>query len=171
MSVLQLSPISNLDTLDEERPLQHQKTATNDDLPSDVFYAEVAVPRATWTREQQQQFAADICQLMIVCNIAWWAVEQPYWHEFFQKWVPGSLMPGHKELSNRILKEEVGKVVDKMKLKVKGRFATGQCDGWKNMSKTSLIASLINVEYIVSFHLRQQVVYSPTPLAIPTQHL
>lgn len=128
---------------------QRQKTANSDDVPAEMFYAEVGVPRSTWTRENQEQFAADVCRLMIICNIAWWAVEQPYWREFFRKWTPGSLMPGRKELSGRILDEEAAKVVNRMKIKVKGKNATGQCDGWKNVSKTSLIGSMINVEYTV----------------------
>ncbi|KAK7684286.1 hypothetical protein QCA50_012610 [Cerrena zonata] len=35
-----------------------------------------------------------------------------------------------------------------MKMKVSGKFGTGQCDGWKNIAKTSLIVSMINVEYV-----------------------
>ena len=41
-----------------------------------------------------------------------------------------------------------------MKSKVSGKFATGQCDGWKNIAKTSLIASMINVEYVVRTNSR-----------------
>ena len=36
-----------------------------------------------------------------------------------------------------------------MKSKVSGKFAMGQCGGWKNTAKTSLIALMINVEYMV----------------------
>ncbi|KIK76711.1 hypothetical protein PAXRUDRAFT_76299, partial [Paxillus rubicundulus Ve08.2h10] len=56
-------------------------------------------------------------------------------------------MPGRKQLSGRILDEEADKVVEEMKQVLKGKFATGQSDGWKNITKTSLVASLINVEY------------------------
>lgn len=36
-----------------------------------------------------------------------------------------------------------------MRQEVHGRYVTGQCDGWKNISKDSLVASMINVEYTV----------------------
>ncbi|EMD37962.1 hypothetical protein CERSUDRAFT_29916, partial [Gelatoporia subvermispora B] len=48
----------------------------------------------------------------------------------------------------RILDQESHKVVVDMKTRVKGRYGTGQCDGWKNITKTSLVASMINVEYM-----------------------
>lgn len=42
-------------------------------------------------------------------------------------------------------------MIDRMKGQVKGHFATGQSDSWKNIAKTSLVASMINVEYKVQF--------------------
>ncbi|KAH9931247.1 ribonuclease H-like domain-containing protein, partial [Fomitopsis serialis] len=47
----------------------------------------------------------------------------------------------------RVLDEEADKVLTTMKTRVKGRFATGQCDAWKNITKTSIVASMLNVEY------------------------
>ncbi|KAL6309075.1 hypothetical protein BKA93DRAFT_717676, partial [Sparassis latifolia] len=100
-----------------------------------------------WAESKQAEFAADLCRLFVVCNIAWWNVEQPYWRAFFQKWLPRALLPGRHELSGRILDGEVDKVMDEIIKKVHNKFATGQCDGWKNVAKTSLIASMVNVEY------------------------
>ncbi|KIK75535.1 hypothetical protein PAXRUDRAFT_172563 [Paxillus rubicundulus Ve08.2h10] len=57
-------------------------------------------------------------------------------------------MPGSKQLSCRILDEEAEKVIEGMKLKVKNRFVMGQCDGWKNIVKSSIVASTINVEHV-----------------------
>ncbi|KIK82178.1 hypothetical protein PAXRUDRAFT_154379 [Paxillus rubicundulus Ve08.2h10] len=57
-------------------------------------------------------------------------------------------MPGSKQLSGRILNEEAEKVIEGMKPKVNNRFVTGQCDGWKNIVKSSIITSTINVEHI-----------------------
>ncbi|KIK13783.1 hypothetical protein PISMIDRAFT_118201 [Pisolithus microcarpus 441] len=34
-----------------------------------------------------------------------------------------------------------------MKTAVHGKFVTGQCDGWKNVNKASIVTSTINVEY------------------------
>ena len=104
-----------------------------------------------WKSEVQTEFAADLCRLLLVSNIAWWAVDQPYWRHFFRKWMPQCYMPGSKQLSGRILDEEATKVVETMKMVVHGRYATGQCDGWKNVNKSSIIATTINVEYSVCF--------------------
>ncbi|KII90039.1 hypothetical protein PLICRDRAFT_76459, partial [Plicaturopsis crispa FD-325 SS-3] len=52
-----------------------------------------------------------------------------------------------RELSGCILDEEAHKVLEGMKPAVRGKVATGQCDGWKSNTKTSLIASMMNVEY------------------------
>ncbi|KIK87039.1 hypothetical protein PAXRUDRAFT_77865, partial [Paxillus rubicundulus Ve08.2h10] len=46
-----------------------------------------------------------------------------------------------------VLDEESEKVINEMEGKVKGRFTTGQCDGWKNVSKSSIIGTMVNVEY------------------------
>lgn len=112
------------------------------------FYGET-IPVVPWPSSRQAEFAADLCRLMLVCNVAWWAVDQPYWRAFFAKWIPQCLMPGSKQLSGRILDEEAGHVIEGVKTKVHGRYATGQCDGWKNITKTSIVASMINVEYTV----------------------
>ncbi|KIK75925.1 hypothetical protein PAXRUDRAFT_171252 [Paxillus rubicundulus Ve08.2h10] len=57
------------------------------------------------------------------------------------------MVPGRKQLSGCILDEEADKVVEEMKRVLEGKFATGQSDGCKNITKTSLVASLINMEY------------------------
>ena len=106
-----------------------------------------------WKSEVQSEFAADLCRLLLVSNIAWWAVDHPYWRHFFGKWMPQCFMPGSKQLSGRILDEEATKVVETMKMVVHGKYATGQCDGWKNVNKASIIATTINVEYLVRFWL------------------
>ncbi|PCH39629.1 hypothetical protein WOLCODRAFT_85990, partial [Wolfiporia cocos MD-104 SS10] len=47
----------------------------------------------------------------------------------------------------RILKEEAEKVLEDMRRKVNAKFATGQTDGWKNIAKSLLIGSIVNVEF------------------------
>ncbi|KAH6908403.1 hypothetical protein BKA70DRAFT_1103618 [Coprinopsis sp. MPI-PUGE-AT-0042] len=95
----------------------------------------------------REEFNRELCCLLVACNIAWWAVENRYWRYFFSKWVRGCIVPGRKQISGRVLDGEADRVVEAMKAKVNGRYATGQCDGWKNIAKTSLVASMINVEY------------------------
>ena len=63
--------------------------------------------------------------------------------------MPEAFLPSRHLLSGRILSQEAAKAVEEMKVCVKGRYATGQSDAWKNIAKTSLVASMINVEYKV----------------------
>lgn len=148
--IFQDSPLSNRATRIDSRPLQRQKTANLEDSPiGSSFYGET-LPKPSMSREQQSEFAADVCRLLVICNIAWWAVDQPYWRAFFEKWQPAAYMPGRKELSGRILNDEAEKVKGKMKGKVKGHYGSGQNDGWKNIAKTSLIASMVMICYVVS---------------------
>ncbi|KIK97920.1 hypothetical protein PAXRUDRAFT_807235 [Paxillus rubicundulus Ve08.2h10] len=60
---------------------------------------------------------------------------------------PCSTACQREEVSGRILTEEVNKVLGEMKTRVENCYATGQCNGWKNVNKTSLIGTMINVEY------------------------
>ena len=88
--------------------------------------------------------------LFIACNIAWSAVEHPFFRVFFARWLPYAILPGRKSMSQGILDRLAGSVEKEMKVRVDSRYATGQCDGWKNITKRSLVASIINVEYTVS---------------------
>ncbi|EMD37416.1 hypothetical protein CERSUDRAFT_136001, partial [Gelatoporia subvermispora B] len=101
-----------------------------------------------WPDPVQEEFAGDLCCLLIACNIAWMAVEHCYCRAFFAKWLPPVILPTCKTLSGRILDQKSHKVVIDMKTRVKGCYGTGQCDGWKNITKTSLVALMINVEYM-----------------------
>lgn len=117
---------------------------------STPFFAEVQEPpKLKWSYELQEQFRSELCMLLIATNTAWWAVDHPYVRWWFSRWLPGARVPGRKLLSGGILDDLAKKVENEMKLKVGGKFGTGQCDGWKNISKTSLVASMINVEYVV----------------------
>ncbi|PCH37394.1 hypothetical protein WOLCODRAFT_84289, partial [Wolfiporia cocos MD-104 SS10] len=95
----------------------------------------------------QAAFVSDLCQLLVACNIAWAAVDHPFWQHLFATWLPAVILPSHQVLAGRILEQEAQRVVVDMKARVKGRFATSQSDGWKNIVRTSLVASMINVEY------------------------
>lgn len=96
------------------------------------------------------EFHADLCWLMVSALVSWRAVELPYWQYFFQKWVPGAVLPSREVISGRILNEEVAKADLEMRKKVQSHYGTGQCDGWKNVAKSSLITGMINIEYQVS---------------------
>lgn len=114
----------------------------------EAFYGET-VPVAQWSDDLQEQFSADLCRMFIACNIAWSAVENPHFRAFFARWMSQAILPGRKTLSGRILDALADEAENEMTDRVRGRYATGQCDGWKNITKDSLIASMINVEYTV----------------------
>jgi len=57
----------------------------------------------------------------------------------------GAVIPDHKQLSGQILDQEV-ESVERMKLKIQGKVGTGQCDGWKNNAKKSVVSTMVTVE-------------------------
>ncbi|KAI0634627.1 hypothetical protein C8Q77DRAFT_1026903, partial [Trametes polyzona] len=101
-----------------------------------------------WLDSTQEAFTADLCRLFVACNISWTAVNHPYFRTFFARWVPHAILPSRKTLSGHILDQEALRVAEGMRWEVDGRFATGQCDGWKNITRDSLVASMLNVEYV-----------------------
>lgn len=110
-------------------------------------------PGPEWTAQRIEDFSWQLCQLMVVSNIAWRAADQPYWRLFFQNWIPGVVLPGRNELSGRILDAEAQKCIANIANTVRGRLATGQCDGWKDIKRSSIIAVMMNVEYTVNDRL------------------
>jgi hypothetical protein len=161
-----------------ERPTNRQRMESTTSIEGDhiaPFYGELFSDPPPWSAEQQAKFSADLCRLLVVCNIAWMAVEIPFWRAFFTKWLPQCQMPGRRELSGRILDQESAKVLENMKEKVKDRFGTGQCDGWKNINKTSIIGTMVNVEYEVCYfcqyelHLDDNLIFDNYSLTFSTQ--
>ncbi|KIM73621.1 hypothetical protein PILCRDRAFT_80982, partial [Piloderma croceum F 1598] len=69
--------------------------------------------------------------------------------------LPGAIIPDRKKLAGRILDQEVKLTEDRMKLKIEGRVGTGQCDGWKNKAKKSVVSTMVTVEneaYLINTH-------------------
>lgn len=142
---------STLSSVLGEPALKRVRTEGSFSAETDPFLGNiVASPR--WGDATITDFAADMCRLFVACNVSWHAADHSYFRSFFSKWVPGCIIPGRKQLSGRILDGEVIKIVGEMKGKVQGRYATGQCDGWKNIAKTSIIACMVNVEFTVRCH-------------------
>lgn len=103
-----------------------------------------------WTAAQQHDFQHDLCDLFVACGISWNSVSNPQLFLFSKKWIPGAEIPDRRVLARPILKERVADVESEIKKKVKGKMAMGQCDRWKNITKTPLVALMITVEYQVS---------------------
>ena len=72
-------------------------------------------------------------------------------HRFIQKWVGLEVVVQDRRiLSGKVLDKEAQKVEDAIRRKVQGKLATGQCDGWKNVAKSSIVSSVMSVENVVS---------------------
>ncbi|KAG8939906.1 hypothetical protein FRC00_013427 [Tulasnella sp. 408] len=50
-------------------------------------------PRFKWTNERTEEFNTDLCKFCVACNIPWNKVSNPQAYLFFDKWVPGSVLP------------------------------------------------------------------------------
>jgi hypothetical protein len=83
----------------------------------------------------QLDFSHDLCKLLVSCGISWNAVSNPEMRLFMGKWIPGVAVQDRRILSGQILDGEVKKVEARVIEKVKGKLATGQCDGWENIAK------------------------------------
>ena len=126
----------------DSRPVQRLRVGALDSDASETFSYSL-------TRE----FHGDVEKLLITGNVAFRAVEQPFWKYFFAKYVPGAPLPTRQAVASRILDQEATAVVDGMRRFTRGRYRTGQSDGWKTISRASIIGSMVNVEYQVCFVL------------------
>jgi hypothetical protein len=109
----------------------------------------IVVSTPAWTEKLQKEFAADLCRVVVATGQSWNSIEHPEYVHFTNRWIPGAILPDRRILSGRILTEEVRKVEDRLVKRVQGKMGTGQCDGWKNIAKTALIACVVTVEYEV----------------------
>ncbi|KAH7913714.1 ribonuclease H-like domain-containing protein [Hygrophoropsis aurantiaca] len=60
-----------------------------------------------------------------------------------------------RRMSGVLLDRQVVKVEARTKERIQGKLATGQCDGWKNIAKASLVSSMVTVDfepYLVRTH-------------------
>ena len=95
----------------------------------------------------QKEFECDLVDLFVACGVPWNAANNPQTHNFAEKWLPEDVVvPDRHVLSGRVLNSQVKKVEDRIHKKVTGKLTTGQCDGWKNIAKTSVVATVMSVE-------------------------
>jgi hypothetical protein len=101
--------------------------------------------------ETQLEFSKDFLKLLIANGAPFLFANNPETRIFAAKWItPGAVIPDRKMLSGRILDDEVKLTEDRVKLKVEGKIGTGQCDGWKNNTKKSVVSTMVTVENEVS---------------------
>jgi hypothetical protein len=103
-----------------------------------------------WSTSLQENFDDNILKLFVSCGFSWNSASNPHMRLFVEKWIPGVNLPDHRASSGCILDREVVKVEARTREQIKGNIATGQCNGWKNVAKTSVVTSMITVEHVVS---------------------
>ncbi|KAI8986109.1 hypothetical protein BD414DRAFT_416319 [Trametes punicea] len=112
-------------------------------------------PCHQWDNARQNDFAADLCKMFVMCNIPWNAADNIQMEHFFKKWLPSAKLPDRRKLSGTYLKEAVALVQITVHTNIRGKLATGQSDGWKNISKVSVITSTMSVNrevYLIQTH-------------------
>ncbi|KAI0366485.1 hypothetical protein BV20DRAFT_1095359, partial [Pilatotrama ljubarskyi] len=136
----------NSDRSSSTSPLK--RTHTESESESEyAAYLGVGSDALAFPPRLKDEFQTDFCKLLLSGNCAFRLAEAPYWRYFFTKWIPGSELPSRQAVSGRILDAEADRVVEGMKIHLQGRYGTGQSDGWKSISKASIIASMVNAEY------------------------
>ncbi|KAF8595789.1 hypothetical protein BDV93DRAFT_416285, partial [Ceratobasidium sp. AG-I] len=105
------------------------------------------------SKELQTRFESDICKLWVANGWSWNSINNPQTRMFFDSWRPEAKLPDRHKLSGAVLEGEVETANTLMREAVKGRIATGMSDGWKNIRRTSLLASMLSVDYKASINL------------------
>ncbi len=141
-----------------QTPLKRAKTSSLESIPgtsdsSGTLYYQNDSHPPPWNASRQKEFSEDLCKLFIMCNIAWNVAENAQLHLFFHKWVPGAVIPDRRKLSGTYLDEAADQVRSETVKKVQGSLGTGQSDGWKNVAKTSVVASMMSVNGEVCPHI------------------
>jgi hypothetical protein len=127
------------------RPLKQAKTGSS--------FGDATATVTDWAVGRQQEFNEDLLKLFVSCGFAWNAASNPQLGLFIEKYIPGARVPDRRALAGQILDGEVAKVEARTKERIQGKVATGQCDGWKNVAKTSVVTSMITVEHEVKLML------------------
>ncbi len=105
------------------------------------------IAKARWSLQQQADLNHDLLHLFLANQWPYNGINNPETIYFINKWVNADAeVPDHCQLSGSILWKAVGDSKNRMETMVKGKLETGQCDGWKDVAKNSIIAMLMTVE-------------------------
>lgn len=101
-------------------------------------------------RELQHAYEDDLADMFTANGWSWKAVESDEFVDFSKKWVhPNIKVPSANHLSGPVLDRRVAQVEEDLKAQLAYKVGTGQCDGWKNITKTHLVGSLVTVDHEV----------------------
>ncbi|KEP45065.1 hypothetical protein V565_322990 [Rhizoctonia solani 123E] len=105
--------------------------------------------------EQQEEFAADLLNVISACGLPFYVASHPVFKNFLHKYARGARIPCRQILSGRVLDKQVARAEECVKGHTRGKLAMGQCDGWKNIARTPVIAVMMTVEgqpYVLQVH-------------------
>ncbi|KAF8593766.1 hypothetical protein BDV93DRAFT_460091 [Ceratobasidium sp. AG-I] len=100
-----------------------------------------------WTPELRAQFVVDLVRAVVSSGMSFNCVNDYAFRELLEKWIPGVIIPDRRTIGGAALREEVLKAEGKIREVVQGKPVTGICDGWRNVSKTSLVACMITADF------------------------
>ena len=103
-------------------------------------------PFRQWDAVTQNDFNDDLLNVFVANNFSWNSANNLEFIKFMTKWILGAVVPDRRALSGSILDRQSQKVETRMRDKLDGKLATGQCDGWKSNAKVSVVAMMVTVD-------------------------
>jgi hypothetical protein len=95
-----------------------------------------AVP---FNNEQQVAFESQLVCAFVSAGWSWNSMDDIEVWKLFAFLNASTRLPHQKQLSGTLLKQEVAKAEGGVKGRMKGEYATIQCDGWKDVSRFNLV--------------------------------
>jgi hypothetical protein len=80
-----------------------------------------------WTASLHEEFAGDLLKVFVSAGFPWNGASDPELRLFCDKWIPGSKVPDRRVLSGRLLDKGAAGAESRMKKRIEGKLATGQC--------------------------------------------
>jgi hypothetical protein len=99
-----------------------------------------------WNDEMTHAFNKDIIRFIASSNSSFNIVSNPSFQHIMRKWAGNPPLATRQALRQKYLKEVVEEVEQDARQEMEGKLAMGQCDGWKNVAKASLVVILATVE-------------------------
>ena len=109
----------------------------------------------TWSAKLRKEYADNFTKMILATNSSFNFANNPEVRQFTDKWIDGSPHLNRHHVSGTVLDRLSNQVVENTHEKIEGRLVTGQCDGWKNKAKTSVVALMITAgsePHIVHIH-------------------
>ena len=134
----------------------------------DSSLAHIKIPfTPSWDRDCQKLFGDDLAKVFAANSLAWNVAENAQFRAFLHKWLPSAQVPGRRALSGTHLNNAAEEAVTQAIGGVAGRYAMGQCDGWKSIAKTNMVSSVMSVDFQVrTAAFRQASLFCSTDLSL-----